>query len=156
MKGNSGKYREGVLAIIIDANDNFLIIQKNLFSEGEWAFIGGGREGSESVYENLFREVREETGLSTDDYDVIGVSSFKNEFDYPKDLVQKLHSGKYIGQSYSQVVVRLKSESVKSKMLFDKTEIKTHQWIKFSGLKEKFVFNGQYDAAQKAINELIN
>lgn len=154
--GKDGEYREGVVAIIIDTNNKYLIIQKNSYAPNEWTLVGGGKENDESIYENLFREVKEETGLTPDDYQVIGVSKHKNEYKYPENLSEKIHSGRYIGQSYTQVAVKLNDEKVKRKLVFEEAEIRTHQWVAASELKDKFIFEGQYEIIKKAIDDLLS
>lgn len=35
-------YRQAVLALVIDGDNNFLIVQLNEFADDEWKFISGG------------------------------------------------------------------------------------------------------------------
>jgi len=146
-------YRGGVNAIIIDRDDNFLLVQKNGYKDNEWNFLGGGREEGETLEQNLFREINEEIGSVKLDFEIVGISSCKIEYDYPADTVLKIHGGKYRGQSYEQVVLRFLGN--KDKLAFSGEEFRTHKWVKAEELVDHLIFPNQYDNHQKAINELM-
>jgi len=146
-------YRFGVNAIIIDRDNNFLLVQKNGYKDNEWNFLGGGREEGETLEQNLFREINEEIGSVKSDFEIVGVSSCKIEYDYPADTVMKIHGGKYRGQSYEQVVLRFLGN--KDKLVFSSEEFRTHKWVKAEELVDHLIFPNQYHNHQKAINELM-
>ena len=123
-------YRRGVNAIVIDKDNNFLLIQKNGYKENEWNFLGGGREEGETLEQNFFRELKEEIGADRTDFEVIGTSSHKIEYDYPAELALKINGGKYKGQSYDQVL--LKFILKKKKLVFTPGEFRTHKCVKAS------------------------
>lgn len=54
-------------ALIHDKKTNSVLVVQN--EHGGWSFPGGAKESSETLYEALIREVKEETGL---DIEVIG------------------------------------------------------------------------------------
>jgi len=56
-------YRKGVIAVVIDNANNFLIANLQSYNEGEWNLIGGGIDGDETPEEAVIREVSEEIGL---------------------------------------------------------------------------------------------
>ena len=51
----------------------------------------------ETLEQNLFREIKEEIGSERSDFEIIGTSTHKIEYDYPPDTVLKVHGGKYRG-----------------------------------------------------------
>lgn len=86
------------------------MIQKNIYRDNEWTFIGGGREEGESLKENLFKEIEEETELNKNNFELLKISNKKIEYDYPKELAKKVHNSKYRGQSYNQALVKFKGD----------------------------------------------
>lgn len=150
---SSKPYRKGVNAIVIDMDNNFLLIQKNGYKDSEWNFLGGGREESETLEQNLFREIKEEIGSERSDFEIIGTSTHKIEYDYPPDTVLKVHGGKYRGQSYDQVVLRFIGN--KDKMVFTTKEFRGHKWVKAEDLAKHLTFPNQYENYKMAIDELL-
>lgn len=146
-------YRKGISAIIMDKDNSFLLVQKNAYKENEWNFLGGGREEGETLEQNLFRELKEELGADSADFEMIGVSSHKIEYDYPPKLVLKLNGGKYRGQSYEQVILRFIGD--KEKLIFTPEEFKAHKWVTANELTDCLVFPNQYQNHKKAIDELL-
>lgn len=146
-------YREGVNAIIVDKDNKFLIIQKKIYQENEWNFLGGGREKGETLKQNLFRELKEELNAEPDDFEVIGISSRKTKYDYPPELAGKLHGGKYRGQFFRQVALRFIGD--KKKLVFSPKEFRTHKWVKAGELVNHLVFPHQYQDYKRIIDEVL-
>jgi putative (di)nucleoside polyphosphate hydrolase len=146
-------YRKGVNAIIVDKDNNFLLVQKKGYKDSEWNFLGGGRKEGETLNQNMFRELKEEIGSEETDLEIVGVSTHKIEYDYPPDTVLKIHSGRYRGQSYDQVILRYIED--KNKLEFTTEEFKKHKWVKAKELKKYLVFPNQYENHKKAIDELL-
>ena len=146
-------YRKGVNAIILDKDNNFLIIQKKIYKENEWNFLGGGREEGETLEQNLFRELKEELDTDPDDFEIIGISPRKTKYDYPPELASKIYGGKYRGQAFEQVALRFVGD--KKKLVFTPKEFRTHKWVKASELVNYLVFPNQYRDYKRIIDELL-
>lgn len=153
IKQSDKPYRKGVNAIIIDKDNNFLVIQKNLYRENEWNFSGGGRKEGETLEENLFRELKEEINANARDFEIIGISSHKTKYDYPPELALKINGGKYRGQSFEQVALRFIGN--KKKLVFAPKELRTHKWARADELVNCLVFPNQYQDYKKIIDELL-
>ncbi len=146
-------YREGVNAIILDKDNNFLIIQKNIYQENEWNFPGGGREEGETLEQNLFRELKEELNTDSHDFEIIGISVRKTKYDFPPEMASKLHGRKYRGQSFEQVALRFIGD--KKKLVFSPKEFRAHKWVKAGELVNHLVFHNQYQDYKRIIDELL-
>lgn len=146
-------YRKGVNAIIIDKDSQFLLIQKHLYKKNEWNFPGGGRKNGETLKQNLFRELKEEIDADPGDFEVIGISSYKTKYDYPPELALKVHGGKYRGQAFDQVVLKLIGD--KKKLVFTPKEFRAHKWVKAAELVNCLVNPHQYQDYKKVIDEIL-
>jgi len=143
-------YRNGSYAIIVNENDELLIIQKHIYNLDEWTIIGGGKKTGESIKNGLIREIYEETGLVDNDLKIIGPSSFKIRYIYPKKVAKNVNGGKYIGQEYYQFIVKIK----KSKKIICNEEIRKYKWVVFEDLEKYLIFPNQFESVKNAINEL--
>lgn len=146
-------YRKGVNAIIFDKENKILLVQKIAYKDNEWNVLGGGREEGESLEENLFRELKEELGAESSDFEIIGISSHKIQYDYPVDTALKVNGGKYRGQSYDQIILRFVGD--KSKLIFNPEEFRGHKWVDANELKAHLIFPNQYQNHKKAIDEIL-
>jgi len=71
------------LAVILMKDDKVLLgKRKNAHGAGTWSFPGGHIELFEELYECAYRELREETGLTLEDYNLVDyhTSAATNDF----------------------------------------------------------------------------
>ena len=146
-------YRQGVSAIIINKDNNFLLVHKNGWRDNEWTIPAGGKEEGETPEENLFRELAEEIGVDKNDLNIIGLSSHKIEYEYPIELSLKINGGKYRGQSYKQFVLMFTGD--KSKLIFCPKEFNNHKWVRADELSKYLVLPNQYQNHKRAIDEIL-
>jgi len=146
-------YRQGVNAIIVDKDSNFLLVQKNTWQDNILTIPGGGKENDETPEENLFRELAEEIGAEKKDLIILGISSHNIEYDYSIELSSKINGGEYRGQSYKQFVVRFIGD--KDKLIFTPKEFRNHKWVKAQELHKYLVLPNQYKTHKQAINEIL-
>lgn len=145
------KYRKGIMALIIDSDNKFFIVQLNVYGTNDWNFVGGGREGNETAEENLIREIKEETNLDSSDFEIIGQSSEPLKYEFPKSIIKGPDD--YIGQVKDQFVIRINCD--KSKIVTQDKEIRTSKWVTYEELKDHLIFPNQFESAEKAIKELL-
>lgn len=150
---NSKPFRKGVATIVVDKDNNFLVIQKNGYKDSEWSFPGGGREEGETLEQNLYRELKEEINIDATDLKIVGVSTHKIEYDYPPEMASVVNGGKYRGQSYDQVIVRLIAN--KTKLIFTPEEFRRHRWVTANELVDYLIFPNQYQNNKKAIDDVL-
>jgi len=74
------KSRRVCIALITNDSDNILMGRRN--DNGKWTNVGGHAEIKEDPYQSMIREVKEETGLDTQDIKLIG-----SRWDKDKNLI---------------------------------------------------------------------
>lgn len=149
------KYRNGVVAYIIDGLGNILLVQKTTYPEHLWTFPGGGVEEGEELMVSLFRELEEEIETKKENYKVIGES--KHTLDYAWDdntiraNIEKTGSS-YGGQRNHQFVI----EYVGDKDLIKPNEdekIKIAKWVPIKDIEQYLNFEGQKESVRPVLEE---
>ncbi|MCA9381630.1 NUDIX domain-containing protein [Candidatus Dojkabacteria bacterium] len=144
-------YRKGIIAIIIDSQNNFLIVQLQSYSKNDWNFVGGGKEGIETPEQNLLRELKEELSIDQNDFNIIGISSTPLKYDFIEPIVRDDIT--YVGQEKDQFLVKFHGE--KSKIKIQLEEIRDYKWVKFEQLSQYLNFPNQLEKAHAVIKELL-
>ncbi len=153
MQSSNYPYRPGIIAYIVDQENNFLLLQPKSYKDGEWAFLGGGKEGDETELENLYREIHEEIGLDEDDFVLIGKSNYPLKYDFPDDFFVENPDIKFRGQVKEQYFLKLISD--KSKISIDPTEIRDILWVDINEIEEYLKFPAQYKQFKKIVKEFL-
>jgi putative (di)nucleoside polyphosphate hydrolase len=144
-------YRRGVLAIVIDAENKFLLVQLLNYKDDAWNFVGGGLDPGETDEGGIKKEIREELGLEESDYEILSKASEPIKYDFPQQLIKEGIT--YDGQIKEQFLVRFTGD--KSKIKLQEEEIKNHKWVEYSELRDHLIFPGQYESAEYTIRELL-
>ena len=149
------EYRKGIIAIIINNSNEFLLVQLRGKGKGDWNFPGGGVENDETFEECLWREMREEIGLGKKQLHLVGRSRTNRIYKYnPKLLKEKMKQGSpYIGQEKAQYVLRL-TENV-NQLTISRDEFIGFKWVGFSDLSNYLLFPEQYENVVKVFKELV-
>lgn len=106
MIDNEG-YRANVGIIL--TNDEGRLFWARRIGQNAWQFPQGGIKDEESPEQALFRELREEVGLTENDVEIIGCTSGWLRYRLPKNLVRRSSSPLCIGQKQVWFMLRLKS-----------------------------------------------
>lgn len=148
------EYRKGVIGIVIDKNNEFLITQLIDYDKNDWRFPGGGVDGNENSDKALLRELKEE--LSSNNFEIIKKSKHKIKYDWPLKVVEARLAKKgktYKGQIQEQYLVLFKGNRQEIKL--NTSEVRRIKWVKYLELKKYFNFPNQWKEADISIKELL-
>ena len=91
------KYRKGVGIFLINKRNQLWVGKRSDYKNEYWQMPQGGIDGPESPENAMKRELMEETGLNKS-YKIISKTSSWLEYKLPRELVNEVWNGKYIGQ----------------------------------------------------------
>jgi putative (di)nucleoside polyphosphate hydrolase len=147
-------YRQGVVGIIVDSENNFLIVQMCAYQDNQWRFCGGGVEGEEDLHKALIRELEEELGTTS--FEILKESSIVNRFEWPTEVTVRryLTDGKFFrGQEQKQFLAKFTGKKEDFKV--DPGELKRVKWVKREELEAHFIFENQWKQAEETLKELL-
>lgn len=147
-------YRKGVIGIVIDKDNNFLITQLVDYDENDWRFSGGGIDEGETSEQALLRELKEE--LASDKFKIIKKSVHQIKYDWPMEVVEmrlKKKGKTFKGQVQDQYLILF--EGNKKEIKINPSEIRQIKWVKYTELKSHFNFPNQWEEASISLKELL-
>ena len=129
------KFRKAVFVVtyyIKDSKPIYLILKRKLHWKG-WEFVKGGVDRFESKKNAALREVKEETGLKTQQ---IHKHNHFGKYLYKKKFLDRTGIA---GQTYSLYSAKVK----KAKVKVDKREHSNYQWLDFNQAAKKLTHPNQ-------------
>lgn len=145
-------YRQGVSAYVVDDKNNFLLVRKQNYGEGQWDVPGGGLDEGELPAEGLLRELEEELG--TIKFNILKESKVINRFEWPKesqDYAIKKYGVHWRGQEKYQFLVSFTGK--KEEMVIQESEINKIKWVPYSRLESHMVFKNQWEIAKATLRD---
>ena len=123
-------YRANVGIILANA-DNRLLLGGRAGTKG-WQFPQGGMLEGEEPVDAMFRELREEVGLTRDDVSVLGMTSDWLRYRLPDKYVRRGSKPLCIGQKQRWFMLRLMSGPEQVRFdCGDKPEFDRVRWVQF-------------------------
>lgn len=120
--------RVGIGVMIQNKKSEVLLgLRQGSHGAGEWSFPGGHLEFGETILETAKREVKEETGLSVEEFELISVA---DEMRYIKTD----------GKHYLNIGIKAKFKSGEPKVL-EPEKLKEWRWFNLDNLPDK-LFEG--------------
>lgn len=122
------RFRPNVAALILKPEGQLLICER-FTVPGAWQFPQGGVDDGETLEKALFREVREEVGLSPAHYEVLECRD-GYRYLYPEDVrTKKLRKHGSHGQEQTYFLCRLKPGAPPINVHQKGREFRAYRWI---------------------------
>lgn len=122
------QYRPNVAALVVNPAGGLLICERATVP-GAWQFPQGGVDPGETLEQALFREVREEVGLESRDYEVVGRRE-GYRYLYPQVARgKKLRKHGSHGQEQTYFLCHLKPGAPKVNVHQKPREFRAYRWI---------------------------
>jgi 8-oxo-dGTP pyrophosphatase MutT (NUDIX family) len=142
------KYRKGIFIVTYRKDKNnlyYLLLKRKLHWIG-WEFPKGGRESGETNLKTIKRELKEETGQTTNN-----IKSYKKSGKYKYHKPLKDRPG-FIGQTYKLFSAEIKQKKVK----IDKKEHSTYKWLTYKQAIKLLNYHDQRKCLRIVNNYIIN
>lgn len=122
------RYRSNVAALMIDANGNLLICERSNLP-GAWQFPQGGVDPGEQIEQALYREIREEIGLSKEHYEILRRKD-GYRYLYPEDVrSKKIQKHGNHGQEQTYFLCKLRPNAPDIDVNQSPREFRSYRWI---------------------------
>lgn len=147
-------YRLGALAYMYDPDSHqLLLVQLNGYMDDEWNVPGGGRHANETAEDNIIREIGEELGISSDQFDIVARAAKPLEYDFPSSFLASgdLIATTYRGQRKDQFLVHFNAR--KHQITINRQELKDYKWSPLNQLSTYLKFPGQLESALEVLEE---
>lgn len=126
---------------IILSNTDGKVFWARRVGQDAWQFPQGGIDKSESPEEAMFRELTEETGLSSSDVEVLGSTKEWLRYRLPKRYVRKNQQPVCIGQKQIWFMLRMTGqESAVDLGYSDTPEFDKWRWVDYWEPSRKVIF----------------
>jgi putative (di)nucleoside polyphosphate hydrolase len=129
-------FRAGTATVIYNSRGEILLFARSDISD-VWQLQQGGMDVGENIEETLWRELREETALSPEDF----ISNTKYPtwlyYEYPEEVRKKIIDSNTLGQIHHWYFLQLKPGTVINLDLAHDDEFSDYKWSTFSDLLAK-------------------
>ncbi|MCL4132026.1 UNVERIFIED_CONTAM: hypothetical protein GTU68_061227 [Idotea baltica] len=143
---------------IILSNDQGQVFWARRVGQDAWQFPQGGMDKEETPEQAMYRELMEETGLTTSDIEVLGRTDDWLRYRLPKRFVRRNQSPVCIGQKQIWFMLRMLSdESSFDLAITDKPEFDSWRWVDYWEPAKRVIFFKRkvYKLALKELEPLL-
>lgn len=145
-------YRQGVSALIINKNKEFLLVNLESFESHFFTIPGGGVEEGESLKEAVYREIEEEIGIGKKSLEFIGECKDSLKFKF-KTIKMNRNNIEYEGSE--RYFFGFKFIGSNEEIKLQEGEVRSYKWVSFENLKNYLLFEDQLDDTLEKIFELF-
>ena len=122
-------YRSGVGIMIINAQKQIFVGKRIDNNSDAWQMPQGGIDVNEQEDDAMLRELKEETGISSNHVKVISKSFGHYYYNLPYKLQKKFWGGKYLGQKQRWYLAEFVGEESEVNIRTEKPEFSSWKWI---------------------------
>jgi len=122
-------YRSGVGIMLINPEKKIFVGKRIDNHSDAWQMPQGGTDPGEDEDLAMFRELKEETGISSVDVKLIGKSRGYFYYNLPYKLQKKFWGGKYLGQKQRWYLAELVGDESRINLNHEKPEFSEWKWI---------------------------
>ncbi|MDX1491036.1 MAG: RNA pyrophosphohydrolase [Pseudohongiellaceae bacterium] len=127
---DSQGYRPNVGIIICNPKGQLLWAKR--IGQDAWQFPQGGIRNGERLQQALYRELKEEVGLTANDVEVVSSTKGWLYYELPKNLIRHNSSPLCIGQKQKWYLLKLRADESKIDVLNNKNpEFDDWKWVSF-------------------------
>lgn len=145
-------YRKGVSALIANKNEEFLLVNLESFEDRYFAIPGGGVEEGETLEDAVYREIREELGISKESLEYIGEAAQPLRFTF-KVAKMNREGKEYVGSERHFFGFRFIGED--SEIVPRKGEVRAFRWVPLADLHTHLLFEDQLGDTLGKIREIF-
>lgn len=145
-------YRKGVSVLIINANQEFLLVNLESFETKFFAIPGGGVDKDETLEEAAYREVQEELGIKKESLEFIG------QAEEPVRLLFKTKKLVRDGVEYDgmeRFFFGFRFIGDESEIVLQEGEIRSYKWVPINSLNDYLLFDNQLEDTSAKIKEIF-
>ena len=127
------------VGIVLIKNGLVFVGKRIDYKSDAWQMPQGGIESKETSVEAALRELKEETGVSRKNIDIICETEDWIKYDLPIELVPKLWDGKYIGQKQKWFAMNYLGSDEEININANSPEFSSWKWMKKDKVLKKIV-----------------
>ncbi len=132
-------YRSGVGIMIIN-KDRKIFVGKRIDNNSDaWQMPQGGLDAGEHEDAAMIRELREETGIKSENIKLIKKSDTYHYYNLPYKLQKKFWGGKYLGQKQKWYLVEFLGDEAAINIKTEDPEFSEWKWAEKSEVVESIV-----------------
>ncbi len=144
--------RKGVSALIVNSRNELLLVNLNSFEDHFFAVPGGGLDNNESTEEGIYREIKEELGISMQSLELVGICKEPVQFIFK---TKKLHRNGITFDGSERYFLGFKFIGDDSEIKLQKDEVRSYKWVAYEDLKDYLLFDNQLEETQEKLLELF-
>ena len=149
---NRDMYRKGVSALIINNKNEFLLVNLESFETRFFAVPGGGLEAGENMEQAVYREIKEELGISKQSLEYVDSSSSPFRFDF-KEIKLNRDGVEYAGSE--RYFFGFQFTGNDDDIQLQSGEVRTYKWVPYVDLAEYLLFDNQFPETIEKIAEIF-